>query len=110
MPRLKGDISYREMGNLESWLMNNRSQFEIYETKNKIAHVPTLAEKKRQAEVDEMRSRYNSRSTGKVYPSWEYLPSGRLYWRFQIRNKHDGWQIPLSADGAIGLLNGWKTI
>lgn len=52
----------------------------IYETKNKVAHIPTSDDLKRQASEDHWRSKYNVdyRSTHKVYPTWDYSPSGRL--------------------------------
>jgi hypothetical protein len=52
----------------------------IHETKNKMAHVPTPEDLKRQAKEDEWRSGFkvDYRSNRKVYPAWDYSPSGRL--------------------------------
>jgi hypothetical protein len=52
----------------------------IYETKGKATHVPTQSELKKQAEQNEDRRKYPSLYSGdrKVYPLWDYFPSGRL--------------------------------
>jgi hypothetical protein len=51
----------------------------IYESKDKAAHVPTIAEIERQTKENEWRSRHKyPESTRKVYRSWNYFPSGRL--------------------------------
>lgn len=52
----------------------------IYETRDKKTHAPTSAELKRQAEQDEWRKKYPNlyRSDRKLYPAWDYFPSGRL--------------------------------
>jgi len=52
----------------------------IYETKDKMEHVPTAEELKRQAKEEEWRSKFPSayRSNHKVYRTWDYFPSGRL--------------------------------
>ena len=48
--------------------------------KSKAAHLPTVAELKRQAKEDEWRAKYSSSSISnrKVYRTWDYFPSGRL--------------------------------
>ena len=52
----------------------------IYETKEKAAHMPTVAELKQQAQEDEWRAKYSSSSISnrKVYRTWDHFPSGRL--------------------------------
>lgn len=52
----------------------------FYETKSKAVHVPTSTDLKRQASEDDRRSKYEAdyKSMGKVYPAWDYSPSGRL--------------------------------
>jgi hypothetical protein len=52
----------------------------IYETKDKMEHVPTAEELRRQAKEEEWRSKFPSayRSNHKVYRTWDYFPSGRL--------------------------------
>ena len=52
----------------------------IYETKARAAHVPTQSELKKQAAQDEDRRKYPILYSGdrKVYPLWDYFPSGRL--------------------------------
>jgi len=71
----------------------------IYETKRKIAHVPTGAELRRQAEQDESRRKYPSLYSGnlKVYRSWDYIPSDRL-----MLEIFDPLQVRWKADPIVG--------
>ena len=58
---------------------DERFTVSFYETKQKISHVPTKDDLKRQRDHDESRKRFPTLySDVKVYRSWDYQPSGRM--------------------------------
>lgn len=63
----------------------------IEETRDRKAHEPTAEELKRQKERDAWRARfpdlYSSNKQSKVYRSWDYFPSGRLYYELFSKDR-----------------------
>lgn len=76
-------------------------RWRLYEVKDRTPHVPTKQELAAQARREEDRVRwpslYSSQRTTKVYPAWDYGPSGRLSMTFE-----DGSTYRWGRNGLIG--------
>lgn len=86
----------------------------LYEIRDRAPHQPTREDLRAQARHEEDRARwpdlYSSRPGTKVYPSWDYFPSGRLAMTLTDATRF-GW----ARDRRFGhwhdrKVNGWKTI